>query len=281
MTMKIPVNKVVPNPDQPRTVFDEDELAGLAQSIVENDLIQPIVVEAAGDGYILIDGERRWRAHQLAGLTEIEAVVKEGKALRGKERLTQALVANIQRSAMGFVDEALAYRQLMDEYGGLEAVAQKTGVSTATISGRLSLLELAPEVQRLYNLKRLPFDLSVLAMFKRLKHEDQARVALMAVSRGWRTESILRSGRAVLNGKGRKRHAPEAMTQKAEVIVPDGKFDALALLAAGGFRKPLSMAVRTAARATCKACALYGEASKVTCRECPLPEFLKRLEGEK
>lgn len=137
--MKIPVSKVFPNPNQPRTVFDADELESLAQSIMENDLIQPIVVEQDGDGnYFLIDGERRWRAHQLAGLDEIEAVIEE----------------------------------------------------------------------------------------------------------------------------------------------PTGKFDALAMLEARGYGKKardLPAATRQAARATCKDCPLYAEASAVMCRECPLPDFLKRL----
>lgn len=277
--MKIPVSKVFPNPNQPRTVFDIDELKSLAQSIMENDLIQPIVVEQDGDGnYFLIDGERRWRAHQLAGLDEIEAVIRQKKTASGTERLTQALVANVQRAAMGFIDEAEAYRELVEKLGGLDAVAQRTGVSKATIQARLSLLELAPDVQKLYNLKKLPFDLSVIATFKRLKLEDQARLGLMAVSRGWRTESILRSGRAMFSG--RKKRTVITAPKKAAVEEPTGKFDALAMLEARGYGKKardLPAATRQAARATCKDCLLYAEASAVMCRECPLPDFLKRL----
>ena len=104
----IAINRIFPNPDQPRTVFDQEELEGLAQSIKENGLIQPIVVEQAGDCFILVDGERRWRACQLAGLVHIEAVIRPASNHNGIQRLTHALVANIQRSSMGAIDEAHA-----------------------------------------------------------------------------------------------------------------------------------------------------------------------------
>ena len=103
--MKVPVQSVLPNPDQPRTIFDQAELEGLAQSIRETGLIQPIVVEQAGDQYILVDGERRWRAHQLAGLTEIEVVVKPSTNHNGAERLTRALVARRPERDTGREDQ--------------------------------------------------------------------------------------------------------------------------------------------------------------------------------
>lgn len=114
----IAIDQIVPNPEQPRTLFDEGELQLLAQSITANGLIQPIVVEPAGDGYILVDGERRLRACQSIGWTEIEAHVRAATNHGGQERLAHALVANIQRAGMGPVDEALAYRKLVKKWGG-------------------------------------------------------------------------------------------------------------------------------------------------------------------
>ncbi len=211
--MKIRVDQILPNPEQPRTIFDEYELHSLAQSIKETGLIQPIIMEAEGDQYILIDGERRLRAAKILELPDIEAVVRQPAKSNGKERLTQALVANIQRSQMGYVDEAKAYQILLDELGSIEAVCDKTGMSTATISGRLALLEFAPLVQKMYNLKKLPFDLSLLAALKRLGPEDQETVASHAATRGLRTTSILRAITKMIKQRGEdykptKRQAP-------------------------------------------------------------------------
>lgn len=268
--MLIPMIDILPNPEQPRTIFDKEELEGLAQSIKENGLIQPIVVEKAGSGYILIDGERRWRASKIVGIEWIEAVLKPSTNQNGTERLTRALVANIQRSSMGYVDEAKAYQKLLNELGSVESVAEKTGMTTATIHGRLYLLMLSETVQTLYNLKKLPLDMSILSMLKKMKPEEQDNLVSMAVSRGWRTDSILRSGRRMLSQKGKK-YAPVYKEEK--VIATSGKYDALALI-----ETKLPTNLKTAARATCKACELYKEASLVICRRCPLPEFLKRIE---
>ncbi len=129
--MNIPINKIRPNPRQPRTIFDADELQELAQSIRENGIIQPIVVEQDKDGYTLVAGERRWRAAKIAGMKEIEAVVRPPSNHRGSQRLAHALIENVQRSAMGPVDEARAYQELVNELGTADAVAKKVGVSTA------------------------------------------------------------------------------------------------------------------------------------------------------
>ena len=127
--MNIPINKIRPNPRQPRTIFDAAELEQLAQSIRENGIIQPIVVEQDGEWFTLIAGERRWRAAKLAGLTEMEATVRARSNHRGTQRLAHALIENVQRSAMGPVDEARAYQELVDELGSADAVAKKVGQS--------------------------------------------------------------------------------------------------------------------------------------------------------
>lgn len=273
--MKIRVEHVLPNPDQPRTVFDQAELEGLAQSIIENTLIQPIVVEQAGDRYILVDGERRWRAHQMAGFAEIEAVVMVSASSNhnGLERLTRALVANIQRSAMGPVDEARAYQRLVNEHGTLDAVAKKVGVSIATVSLRLSLLEFPEAVQRLFNLKRLTVDGTVIAALKRLKSDQQIRLATMGATRGWSASAMVRLVSREQKG------TPAYVTKKRgpkEAVKLAGKFDALAMV-----NRKLPEPIRRAALTTCKACSLYEEASSIICKQCPLPEFLVRLEVTK
>ena len=272
--MKIQVDQILPNPDQPRTLFDEDELAGLAQSIKKSGLINPIVVEEAGDQYILIDGERRWRAHKLAELKTIEATVRPASNHKGLDRLTHALVANVQRSAMGYVDEAKAYEKLVAKLGSVEKVAEQTGMGNSVIYSRLYLLELSPRAQELYNLKKLPFDLSLIGLLKRMEPAMQDHLVSMAVTRGWKTTSILRAGTNLMKGgrKNKKQTLTPGPKPKEEPEFK-GKFDALVMV-----DKKLPAEIKTAARETCKACPLYQDASPKECRQCPLPDFLNRLE---
>ncbi|HJN91762.1 MAG TPA: ParB/RepB/Spo0J family partition protein, partial [Dehalococcoidia bacterium] len=109
----IPVGAIQPNPDQPRQFFDPSGLEELAASIRENGVLQPILVYATEpDTYCLIAGERRWRAAQLAGLTEVPALITD---ISDKNRLTLALVENIQRQDLSPLEEAHAYRRLIDE----------------------------------------------------------------------------------------------------------------------------------------------------------------------
>ncbi|MEI2608993.1 MAG: ParB/RepB/Spo0J family partition protein [Candidatus Promineifilaceae bacterium] len=146
----VPVGNISPNPHQPRTQMDRTQLEELADSIREHGLIQPLIVHDAGDGqYTLIAGERRWRAAQLAGLTELLVVVKEASP---QAMLEMAIIENVQRADLNPLEEALAYRQLMDEFGlTQEAVAKKVGKARSTIGNTVRLLDLAPEVQQAVN----------------------------------------------------------------------------------------------------------------------------------
>lgn len=143
----IPVDRVRRNPHQPRAAFDDEALAELTASIATHGVLQPIVVRAAADGgYELIAGERRLRAARAAGLTEIPAVVREST---GNDTLELALVENIQRSDLNPMEEAGAFRELIDRFGlSHEAVARQVGKSRVAISNALRLLDLAPETRQ-------------------------------------------------------------------------------------------------------------------------------------
>jgi ParB family chromosome partitioning protein len=143
----IPVSAITPNPRQPRRTFDEDALEELAESIRQVGLLQPVVVRAAGPGrYELIMGERRWRASQRAGLTEIGAIVKQ---TQDNELLRDALIENLHRQQLDPLEEAAAYQQLLDDFGAThEQLAQKIGRSRPHISNTLRLLNLPPAVQK-------------------------------------------------------------------------------------------------------------------------------------
>jgi ParB family transcriptional regulator, chromosome partitioning protein len=144
---EVPVDAIRPNPQQPRTQFDQHELEGLAQSIREHGVLQPVLVSQQSDGtFQLITGERRWRAVQLAGLLTLPAMVKEATP---QASLEMALVENIQRRDLNPLEEAQAYRQLLDEHGlTQEALAQRIGKSRVAVSNTLRLLHLPDEVRQ-------------------------------------------------------------------------------------------------------------------------------------
>jgi ParB family chromosome partitioning protein len=148
---EIPVDAIVPNPKQPRQVFDEESLAELVHSVREIGVLQPIVVrpiEAAGAEarYELIMGERRWRATQQAGLDTIPAIVRE---TLDDALLRDALLENLHRSDLNPLEEAAAYQQLLDDFGCThEELATRIGRSRPQISNTIRLLRLPPAVQR-------------------------------------------------------------------------------------------------------------------------------------
>lgn len=139
------VEEVHPNPHQPRRDFDEASLHELADSIRAQGIIQPLVVRPSTDGYELIAGERRWRAAQIAGLTEVPVVIRHAS---DSEMLQLALVENIQREDLSAIERALAYRRLVDEFGVTqEELAHATGRSRSSITNTMRLLKLPPEIQ--------------------------------------------------------------------------------------------------------------------------------------
>ena len=143
--LELPIAKVEPRDNQPRTVFDEEALSELADSIREYGVIQPVTVRKLDSGYYqLIAGERRWRAARLAGLTDIPA-----RVIEADDKLTTelALVENLQREDLNPVEEAQGYRTLMEEYGlTQDEAAQRVGKSRPAVANALRLLSLAPEV---------------------------------------------------------------------------------------------------------------------------------------
>jgi ParB family transcriptional regulator, chromosome partitioning protein len=144
---EIPVTAITPNPRQPRRSFDEEALDELASSIRQVGLLQPVVVRAIGVGrYELVMGERRWRAAERAGLTEIGAIVKQ---TQDDDLLRDALIENLHRQQLDPLEEAAAYQQLLDDFGAThEELARKIGRSRPHISNTLRLLNLPPAVQK-------------------------------------------------------------------------------------------------------------------------------------
>lgn len=143
---ELSVESIVPNPKQPRTTFDDNALEELADSIATLGLIQPITVRKEENGkYVIISGERRWRATKLAGLKTIAAYIREAD---DKELHEMALVENIQRQDLNAMEIAISLQRLIDECGVTqENVAQRVGKKRSTVANYLRLMQMRPEVQ--------------------------------------------------------------------------------------------------------------------------------------
>lgn len=143
--LRVSVNEISPNPFQPRREFDKERLEDLASSIRLYGVLQPIVVRLGSSGYQLVTGERRWRASQIAGLQEIPAVLRE---YTDAEMTAVALVENLQRENLNPIEEAVAYRRLIDEFGFTqEEISIKVGKSRPFIANTVRLLNLPTVVQ--------------------------------------------------------------------------------------------------------------------------------------
>ncbi len=150
----LPLQKVEPNPLQPRKNFDPDELQALADSIAMHGVIQPLTVRQLPSGfYQIIAGERRWRAARMAGLSEIPVVVIEAD---DKKAMELALIENLQRADLNPIEEAQGYQQLMTDYGMTqELAAERVGKSRPAVANALRLLSLCPAVLELVEQGRL------------------------------------------------------------------------------------------------------------------------------
>ncbi|SDB65584.1 ParB/RepB/Spo0J family partition protein [Butyrivibrio sp. INlla16] len=141
------ITKVEPNRDQPRKTFDEDKLLELSDSIKQHGIINPLIVQDRKDHYEIIGGERRWRAAKKAGLKEVPVIIKN---LTEQEIAEYALIDNIQRDDLNPIDEAFAYKKLIDDFGYTQdVVAEKVSKSRVAITNSLRLLKLCEEVRQM------------------------------------------------------------------------------------------------------------------------------------
>lgn len=143
--VELKINDISPNDGQPRKKFNEDALKELSDSIKENGVIQPIIVQKKGSGYRIVAGERRWRASRLAGLTVIPAIVRD---LTDKETMEQALIENLQREDLNPLEEAFAMQNLITAHKlSQEQLAKKLGKPRATIANTVRLINIDESLQ--------------------------------------------------------------------------------------------------------------------------------------
>lgn len=217
---EVEIALIEPNPNQPRRNFDEDALHELALSIKEHGVIAPITLRKNEDGkYIIIAGERRWRASKEAGLTTIPAYIREAK----DEQVAEwALIENIVREDLDAIEIALAYQRLMEEYKlTQENVSQKVGKKRATVSNYLRLLKLPAEIQLGIQHKKIEMG-HARALLAAESVEDQLLIYNRILDEGLsvrKVENIISSGaiKSTATKKAKSIKSPELKAMKKEL----------------------------------------------------------------
>jgi ParB/RepB/Spo0J family partition protein len=292
---EIPVDQVYVNPEQPRHLFDEQEMAELTESVRLHGVLIPILVERnTTGGYILHDGERRWRAARMAGLAAIPARILPSGA--DSLKLIDALVANLHSASMTIVEEALAYRRLGEVYGyGMERgsarkISRLLGLSRIRIYNALIVLKLPPAIQAHFAARKLPNNPDVIRALLHIP-DDEARLRLAnhlaafphpptiqtvrsactrlknllaASAEADRFQEKISTERRVTSAMRFSGKKPRAEWPEWEALYQLGKV-------------PPWPVVNDAVMATCDGCAMRPAASKAICRDCPLVDCLRRM----
>lgn len=270
--MKIPIDAILPNPEQPRIDFKETQLSELAESIRQNGLINAIAVEDVGNGsYILIDGERRFRACKLIGKREIEATVFPGGSKAKKEgRLIQALVANMHRSDLNPIEEARAMQKLRAMGMSNIAISNRLKCSGPKVVARLKLLELPGELQDLVRYDKLSADMRVTEALLSLPGEsEQVKMGLRLARPGVTIGTVVAACEKyheLKRSQPMKSEIPavEIAAKKAQ----RNDVPAWSQLEKSGAMPPWSR-VKYAAKQMCTTCDLYSMANEMVCKTCP------------
>lgn len=283
----IPVEQILPNPDQPRKDFDPAGIASLAASIREHGLIQPITVEVVKVGeakrYILVDGERRLRAHKMAGIDLIRAEINDvdGQKKSNEKLFLRAMVANSQRSDLNVIEEAKAYLELIRRGYKQKEIAELVGRSISHVNFRLKLLEFEQEVQDLFAAGKLAMDPNVIYSLAKLPDEYRSRMAVRFSQRGTGVQGIKAGVTRVLK-----------VLQRGDVDIDltHGKLVPSRVMSEDEPRRlgmmerivcegslPEWRLIEQAAKETCENCELFDMASAQMCKDCPAVDLLKRL----
>ncbi len=285
----IPLEQIHPNPDQPRKTFKGETIKELAESIRKHRLIQPIIVEPdPKGGYLIVTGERRWRALKLNGMTKLvmgeHVLVRESSNTNGRDRRLSALIENVQREDMNVIDEGLAYRSLIAEHGMKPSViAQQVGKPVQRIADCLVRLKLPEEIRAWMRDGELSPDMRLVRVFLELDKRTAVGLAQRAVDRQMTVRSILLAAKRLqealasepLAGPG----TPAIRLAGRRTGIPFDEQQAppkySALVALG--KLPPWRAVINSAQNTCEICEIRSTASLAVCGPCPLTRVLVEL----
>jgi len=204
---ELPVSRIRPNPFQPRRHFRDEALEELAQSIRVNGIIQPLAVRRAGDDYQIVAGERRWRAAQLAGLTDVPVVVQE---IADEKLLEVALIENIQREDLNPIELAEAFERMVTELTlSHEEIGRRTGKDRVTVTNTIRLLQLQPEVQQIVASGKLSAG-HARALIAIKDPDSQRNIAYSVIAEGWTVRQIEKAVKDITQGVGQQREKPPA-----------------------------------------------------------------------
>lgn len=273
--MRVRIDKILPNPVQPRRVFEADEMRALAESIREIGLIHPVVVVKSGDWFVLVDGERRYRACRSLGMMEIEAVVRE--EIPERDMLVQALVANVQRADLNPIEEAKAYQVMRDEMGMNQMeISRKTGTNLMRVSHRLSLLTLPIELQDLIANGDIPVDKRVVEVILSLPEEYRLEFARKIAGREMSIRQIQDAGNRLQEMLATSASRERMDVPAVDLADPGHVKPGWDMLAQAGVL-PVWDVVVESARKTCTRCGWWEQASKEICRDCPAVELISLM----
>jgi ParB family chromosome partitioning protein len=207
------INEVEPNTEQPRKTFNDEKLAGLAESIKQHGVVQPLIVRRDGNTYKIVAGERRWRAARLAGLQTVPVIVKD---LSGRQTMEIALIENLQREDLNPIEEAEAYEKLINEYGMTqEEVSATVGKSRPAIANSMRLLTLQEKIKE----KLITGEIS----------SGHARALLSVESNDLRLKAMEEVIKKEMSVRETERFVKQLTTQKAKKKkkLPDAEYQAI------------------------------------------------------
>jgi len=215
--MELKIGEVSPNRDQPRQHFDDEKLSELAASITKHGIMQPLIVKREGSKYLIVAGERRWRAAKLAGLKAVPAIIRE---LSSREVMEIALIENIQREDLNPIEEADAYNKLMTEFGlTQEQLADTVGKSRPAIANTIRLLSLADEVKAMIAEETLSSG-HARALLGFSDKAKQVETATNIIEKGLsvrQTEELVKKLSTKIKGKAKKKKAQKTSPEIREL----------------------------------------------------------------
>lgn len=284
----LPIDAIRPNPEQPRQIFDEDNLASLAESIALHDVLNPIVVrgpfnESGHEYYVLIDGERRLRASKIAKKESIPARILASEVDPGdpgfSDHLELAVIANLQRADLNPIEEGESFKKMMNQGWTVSSISRIAGVTQPVIYMRLSLLKFEPAIRRLFAEGRLPLDKRAIDSLELLPDGIRVQAAIKFANNNATGKRIEATCGRILSSKNFQK-APRNYIKKGSTPSIDlsgvDDIPSLKALGAAGIVPQWSV-IKTAAQETCDACPLSDSASEEICGTCPVVDLLKRL----
>jgi ParB family chromosome partitioning protein len=204
--LELGIEQIEPNQAQPRRVFNEEKLEELAASIRANGLIQPIIVRRDGESFQIIAGERRWRAAQRAGLTKVPCVIKD---VKDDDVLALSLIENIQREELNPIEEATAYKNLIEQLSVTqEEIAQRVGKTRSSVANAMRLLKLPTEIQQMVEEGLLSMG-HARALLGLDSEEKQLDLAKRVASDGLSVRDVERLVKEILEPKPEAKPKPE------------------------------------------------------------------------